>query len=73
MYCQLVRQGRSWVAVTEVQVEEAIAGEGDCGWYQVKVNVGGLVMNKSQTVNAQPDRPVDGTIASAEEGVVGIP
>ena len=46
MYRQLVGQGRSWVAVAEVQVEEAIGDESDCGWYQMGVDVDSLVMDE---------------------------
>lgn len=52
MYCQLVFQGRAWASVTEVQVKEAIADEGDYGWYQMGVDVDGLVMDNSQSVGA---------------------
>lgn len=54
-------------------MEKAIVGGSDYGWYQVRVDVDGFVMDRSHAINAQPDGNIDGTIANEEDGIFGMP
>jgi hypothetical protein len=51
VYRQPVHEECRRVAILEVQVEEAIAGEGDRGWYQVRIDAYGFVMDRAQAVD----------------------
>ena len=53
-------------------MEKAIVGGSYYGWYQVRVDVDSFVRDRSHAINAQPDGPIDGTIASEGEGIFGM-
>ena len=72
MHCQSIYQWCSGVAFSEVQAKKAVTCGSDYGWYQVIVDVDSFVRDRSHAINAQPDGPIDGTIASEGEGIFGL-
>lgn len=71
---QLVEPENIGVMRAEVQVNGGRPGEGDDCWHQMGVDVDGLIVPRSQALEASPDRLRGKTKASQKEAiVVGAP